>query len=122
MTSEKSNSPVWKAMLLNKKEEVIQQLTLGNSDPNELCSVGEFKGCTMLQYLLIFQDLKSDQDFEFIEDLISLGADPNKCNENAGDSLWIATCKGNIEVAKILIQKGAKIEIPGEIPFGMRVL
>ncbi len=58
---------------------------------------------------LVFAAQVLARDPEFVETLLQYGADPNLSTKEAMTALFAAAGHGNIEIAKMLIEKGAEI-------------
>lgn len=57
-------------------------------------------------------------DYDKVKELLDKGADPNEYSKNGLFPLWRATADNNIEISKLLIQRGANVKQKSKISPG----
>ncbi|MBS4220074.1 ankyrin repeat domain-containing protein [Bacillus sp. FJAT-49711] len=85
-------------LLRENNHSEIERYFIGN-DVND-----EIAGGTPLMWAV------RQNNIEFVKRLIELGADPNKVDDVGRSPLEIACYYGFLEVAEVLLQKGAKVD------------
>ena len=91
----------------------------------EVNSRSEDKGNTSLHHVIQCERRSAACYFNTMEILISYGADVNMKNHEGFSPLYFAARKGNIKTVKLLLSKGAKIDVGDTFkntPIGIAVL
>lgn len=69
--------------------------------------------CTPLHWAIYSKKSNDTKKIEIVKVLLDGGADPNACSDRCGTPLSEAAKSGNVKVAKLLLEKGASVNLGG---------
>lgn len=100
------------AIYSHDKETIEYLINEEGYDPNEIRVYNKKRGASFNLLKMYIMDFGENASSDFVRYLISKGFDADECEQGLSSPIYAAALVGNIEVAEVLLENGAKINCP----------